>query len=549
MKKHFLIALAFIGFNGYAQEEMSTVWESKLEHKIDHTGTGQEGRGYSYAASDKEITVFSNKDGKNLWTKTFKSYQDEGCKLRKIDELIPFWESNTIFLFERKLGKDQIACIDIESGKLLWQTEKYQNLTSESIIYIAEEEGFAVALKEELVFIKAKTGEEKWNTAKFKGTVGKYIYRDGHIVAVNFVPGGLAALFTGFKNQIAKINMSNGEIVWEQTYVGRAERKAVTREFVFELDLIDDMVVLRMNGIQNYDFNTGAKLWAAAFDFSAEVIRKPQDATAFGVYGAVADPIFDGDDVYVLDMSNKKSQYLKKYDKNTGKLLWTSKEIKEARAIPSMGRAGDKIILQIGGVVEAQAIIRKQVKQSDGSYVWVTERNVWYPDVKPWGLQAFNISDGSQAWDSERFRKGITNSFTVGDNVIVSSGKVLYSLKVADGSDVYEVELKDDGIGTGEKLELYEDKAIVVGSKGIASHNISDGKLVASGKYKKSYLEAKKGDYLIMKTAGSDIAAYNMKNCQYKQFKARKGATTALTEEGDYVYVYEKKTVTKLATK
>lgn len=547
MKKYILAVAIFAGLSGFAQEDMSEAWNIRLEHKITRHGTGLEGAGeVSYAASDKQITVFNNEDGKVLWSKAFKELAP---KLRKIDELIPFWESNTIFLFEKKAGKDQIACIDLKTGKLLWNTQQYQNLTEDNIVYIKEEDGFAVSLKDKLVFIKTQTGEEKWSTAKFKGVVGKYIYKDGHMVAVNFVPGGLAAMFTGFKNQIAKINIANGDIIWEQTYVGRAERKVITREFVFDLDIEGNMVVLKMNGMQTYDFKTGAKLWAAAFDFTADkMVARPQGTKKFGVYGAVAEPIFVGDDVYVLDMSSKKSQYLKKYDRNTGKLLWTSAEIKQARAIPAMSLSGDKIVLQKGGTVEAQAYIRKKVKQGD-AYVWVTERKVWYPDVKPWGLMAINVADGSFAWKSERFKKGISNSFTIDGNAIVTSGKALYSLKVSDGSDNYEIPLKDDGIGRGEKLEIYKDKAVVIGSKGVATHNISDGKLIASGKYKKSYLEDYQGDYIIMKTDKSDIASFTLPTCTFKRFNAKKGAGTSLSKDGNFVYVYEKKDVTKLKTK
>lgn len=529
----------------YGQEDMTTVWETRLSHKTKHVGTGLEGN-YSYAASEKEISVINNNDGKIVWTKTFKEIAP---KLRKIDELIPFWEANTIFLFDKKAGKDQIACIDMKTGKLLWTTQKYQKLTEESVVYIPEEDGFAIALKNELVFIKTQTGEEKWSTSKFKGVVGQYVYQDGHMVAVNFVPGTLAAFFTGFKNQIAKINLANGDIVWEQNYIGRAERKVITGEFLFDLDIEDDLVVLKMNGIQTYNYNTGAKLWSAAFDYTAKIVNAPSGSVKFGVYGAVADPIFDGDDVYVLDMSSKKTQYLKRYDRNTGKLIWTSAEIKAARAIPNIEKSGDKIILQIGGTIEAQALIKKTERSSDGSVTITIEKRVWYPDVKPWGLMAINAKDGSVGWRSERFKKGISNSFTVEDNVIVSSGKALYSLRVADGKDNYEIPLKDDGIGRGEKLLMYKNKAIVIGTKGISSHNISDGKLVASGKYKKSYLEEFEGDYLIMKTVKSDIASFYLENCQFKRFNAKKGAATTLSTDGNFVYVYEKKEVTKLATK
>ena len=118
-----------------AQDDMPVVWESKMDHKIQYNGTGTEERGYSYAASDKEITVFENATGKVKWTKRFK---DVAPKLGKIDELIPFWESNIIFLFDRKLGKDQIACVDMETGTFLWSTDKYQDVSEDNVVYIPE---------------------------------------------------------------------------------------------------------------------------------------------------------------------------------------------------------------------------------------------------------------------------------------------------------------------------------------------------------------------------------------------------------------------------
>ena len=68
-------------------------------------------------------------------------------------------------------------------------------------------------------------------------------------------------------------------------------------------------------------------------------------------------------------------------------------------------------------------------------------------------------------------------------------------------------------------------------------------------KYKKSEVEDYEGDKMIMKTAGSDIACFDLNTCQYKEFKARKGAVTSLSTEGDFVYVYDKKNVTKVSTR
>ncbi|HOP42874.1 MAG TPA: PQQ-binding-like beta-propeller repeat protein [Flavobacteriales bacterium] len=533
----------------FAQEDMSVIWETKLGHKIEHTGTGLEERGYSYAADDKEITVFNNKTGAVRWTG---KYKDLAPKLRKVDELIPFWESDCIFLFDRKMGKDQIAVLEMSTGKLLWNTDQYQNLVDESIVYVPELDGFAIALKDKLVWVLAKTGEERWSTDKFKGSVGRYVITgDSKIVMVNFVPSGLGALFTGFKNQIAKVDLVTGEILWENTYIGRAERKVISREFVYDLEVDADKVFLRMNGMQVYDLNTGANVYSAAFDYTPDkVVGAPAGAKKFGIYGAVADPVFVGDDMYVLDMSNKKNQYVKKYDRMSGKLLWTSPEIEGARAIPGMYVVGDQVLLQIGGAVEAQAYIYKRESDGQGGWTITEEWRIWHPEVKPFGIQAFNTSDGSLAWESEKFKKGITNAIVVNGKFIVCSGKELYNMDPATGAEKYVVPVAKGGVGQASMIMPYKDMVVVVGDKGVSTFSTETGEPVASNKYKKSEVEGQNGDFLLMKTAGSDIACFDLNTCQYKEFKAKKGAVTSLTENGgEFVYVYEKKDVTKVATR
>lgn len=548
MKKSLFFAFAFFSvLLVRAQEEMPMVWESRLEHKIEYTGTGTEERGYSYAASDKEVTVFDNKTGKTIWTNR---YKDLAPKLSKIDELIPFWEASALFLFDRKMGKDQIAVVNMETGKLLWNTDKYQDVSDDNIVYIPEEDGFAISLKKSMVFIKTQTGEEVWSTDKFKGVVGKYLYNpDGHMITVNFVPSALGALFTGFKNQIAKINIKNGDIVWENTFIGRAERKVISGEFIYDLFADGDKVILALNGYQVYDYNTGASLYSAAFDYTPDgLVGKPAGAKKFGVYEAVADPIRDGDDLYVLNMENKKNQFINKYDINSGKMIWTSPEIKDAKAIPNMYLINDKIVLQIGGTVEAQAYIYRVQTNADGSRTIIQEWKIWYPNVKPNGVQAFNAADGKLAWESERFKKGITNMINIGNDVIVCSGKALYSMEVASGKENYEVPVAKGGVGNAEQILAYKDMIAVIGEKGISTYKATNGELVNSGKYSSSFMEDQFDNIVIMKTSGADIAAFDLNTCKYLEFRARKGATTTLTTAGDFVYVYENKTVTKVKT-
>lgn len=526
-----------------AQEDMTTVWETKLGHQINFSGTSLEGE-HSYAASDKEMSLFDNNSGKVIWEKSF---SEMAPKLRKIDELIPFWASSTIFLFDRKLGKDQIACIDLETGASLWTTDKYQDVDESSITYIDEEDCFAIALKKELVYIRARTGEELWSTEKFKGVVGQYYFNgiDHTLTMVNFKPTAIEALFTGFKNQIAKINLKNGEILWENTYIGLAEKKVISRQPLFDLSVSDNKVFLRLNGMQVYDYKTGAKIWSAAYDFTPErVVGKPIGAKAFGVYGAVADPVIDGQDIYVLDMQSRSKQYVKKYDLNTGKLLWTSPEIKDAKAIPGLRVVDGKVLLQIGGVVEKQ--YKKVTRTGDQI---ITEFVVEFDNVNPCGIQALNASDGKLVWESERFRKGITNMISFGGNTIVSSGKALYSLDINTGKEKYEVPVAKGGVGLATQIQPFkEDVIVVVGEKGVSTFNANSGDLINTGKYRTSFLEDRVDNILVMKTDKADIGTFDLNTCKYKDFKARTGALTTLSRDGNYVYVYEKKVITKLKT-
>ena len=544
MKRFMLFSVLLLAFAAvFAQEDMTVVWEKKLSHKILFAGTSLEGE-HSYAASDKDFTLFDNKTGNVIWTKSF---DDIAPKIRKIDELIPFWESSTIFLFDRKLGKDQIACFALETGKLLWTSDKYQDVDESSITYIKEEDSFAITLKNELVYIRAQTGEEVWSTAKFRGVVGQYSYdnSDHTMVMVNFVPSALGALFSGLKNQIVRINMKNGEILWENSYIGRAERKVVSKQFLFSLDVAENKVFLRMNGMQVYDYKTGASLWSAAFDFTPDrVASKPMGSRAFGVYGAVADPVTVGNDLYVLDMVSRSKQYVKKYDINTGKLLWTSPEISDAKAIPGMQVINGKVLLQIGGVVEKQ--YTKIVRTADATYfVSVIE----YDNVKPCGIQAFDATSGKLVWESERFRRGITNAISFGNDYIVCSGKELYSLDIATGKEKYEVPVSKGGVGLAQKiLPFKENVIVVVGEKGVSTFDVNNGELLHSGKYRTSTLEDRIDNILVMKTDKADIGTFDLNTCKYKDFKARTGAITTLSRDGNFVYVYEKKEVTKLST-
>lgn len=545
MKNFLILICLLLSLGARGQEEMNAVWEAKLEHKIENTGLSDD-KGLVMASNDKEISFASTKDGSILWTKRFK---DIAQGLSKVDEQIPMWESNVVFLFDRKMGKDKIACVDLQTGNFLWMTDKYQDITEDNVVYIQEMDAFALSTKAALTMIKARTGEEIWTTTKFKGVVGAYtVSNDNHIVMLNYKPDLLSSLFSGFKNQIVKINMQNGDVAWDQTYIGIAEKKVITREPTARLRLVAGKVFLHLNGIQVYDYVTGAQQWSAAFDADLNVVSKPAGAKRFGCYGVVADPVIVDNDVYVIDMKDKKKQFIKKYDLNSGKLLWTSPEIESAKALPSLYFVDGTLLLQIGGVIECQAYIQQRTRNADGSYT-ITERWVkYYRNVKPNGVQAFNATNGEKLWESERFKKGITNGFPAGPNFIVSSGKALYSLDIKSGAEKVEVSLADDDIGLVQKIIDYNDRVVVVGEKGISGHSKTDGKLINSGRWKSGDFAGLYGKTLLFQRENDDFAAYDVETSKYLTYNARKNSISKLSTDGKYVYVWEKNTVSKLST-
>jgi outer membrane protein assembly factor BamB len=537
-----IAAMAFAGICANAQDDMKELYKKEIDHPFEYTANGNES-GYSYASSSKEISVFNNKTGELLWNKKYKEISDQ---LGKVDDVISMWDAKVIFVFDRKIGKDKMAAIDAVTGDLLWVSAKYQDVDdADNIIFVQELNAFAVSTKEQLTLIRTRTGEELWTTNKFKGVVGDFaLSADGSLVLINMKPTLISALFSGLKNQIVKINSKNGDIIWDQTYRGVVEKKVLTRERLVKLIVEDGKVFLYMNGIQVFDYADGKPLWAAVYDQTpSDVVKnkKPSGAIKFGAYGVVAQPLVVGPHIYVLDLLNKRNQYLKKYDLKTGQLIWTSPEIKDARAIPGIYAVGDKIILQVGGQVELQ--YTQRIKQSDGSIL--LENTIEMENVKPLNIQCFSATSGQQVWESEKMKKGLTNLFLSGNNIIVCSGKALYSMDVATGKENYEKPLKEDNIGDADLIIDYNDEVIILGEKGVSERKKSDGSLTAASKFKRSTPITYNGQYiyggktLALYTKSSDYAVYDLKTVKYKGFDARKGATAYLSDDGLSLYVFE----------
>ena len=540
-------------------EEMKTVWETKLNYEYDLTGL-DENLKIIHGSNEKNFGVLNAEDGSKKRVSKFSEISED---IKKVDLQIPMYESKAIFLFDKKMGKDQMVVVDIETGKKLWSTGKYQGIEDQDeIVYVPEMDAYAVVTKDALTMVKARTGEELWSTKTMNTPVGRYIYDDKEktITMVNMPRTFLGSLVKGFKNQILKINVKNGDVIWEQTYRGFIEKKVVSREPVAHFVLAEgNKLMLQLNGLQVFDYKTGKPLWSATYDVTFEEFAKvktPGRVKAKGVYGAVADPLYDGEFVYILDFKSKSSQYLKKYEINSGKLVWTSPEIKDARAIPGLYLVDGVLLMQVGGAVEVQGVTVQTTTTSSGTTT-TTYKSISYQNVKPYNVQAFNVADGKQIWESDRFKKGISNMFLNGKDLIVCSGKALYNVDYKTGKEKYEVSLEGDDISLAEKIidptslgeNVNKDNVIIIGSKGVSAHNMKTGAKVWANRTKSGDFNGIYGTTAFYQTESDDQFAIDVNTGKATFYNARKNAKAEYSSDGNYLYAFEKKVVTKLSTK
>ncbi|HRR23295.1 MAG TPA: hypothetical protein P5053_02700, partial [Bacteroidia bacterium] len=165
-------------------------------------------------------------------------------------------------------------------------------------------------------------------------------------------------------------------------------------------------------------------------------------------------------------------------------------------------------------------------------------------------------TDGTKSWDSERFRKGITNIFPSGNNIVVSSGKALYSLDYKTGKEAYEIPLGDDDIGLAEKIvnpselgdNISKDNVIVLGEKGVSSHNIATGAKVWAVKTKKGEFSGIFGENIFFDTEKGDYFSVDANTGKAKFFDSRKNSKSIVSLDGKSIYVFEGKKILKVST-
>ena len=352
----------------------------------------------------------------------------------------------------------------------------------ETVKYISELDAFLISQKGSIILVKASTGEKIWETNRFKGGVGKYIYNKekNEIILANFKPTALGALFAGFKNQLVRINASNGEILWDATFVGTVEKELVTRRAILDMWIRDNKVFLYLNGLMVYDYNNGQKLWEAIYE-------NDMDGGGGGMfnntkekkyYRTIAEPLFTDNAVYIVMLGTRdRTKYIEKHDLASGKLLWATEKVTGSFCVPNIYKTGEKVLIQIGGKVQVQEY--RMESRSDGmggTYKQRVPYIYWDYKAQKNGLVCLDDSTGKLTWRSDKFDKRITDLILYEDKtVFAGDGDQFYCYEIASGKQIFDVKHDDAGVGKATDVIDFDDKVVVLSEKGLAAYNKKDG--------------------------------------------------------------------------
>lgn len=214
-------------------------WKGKFDNGADFLRYESKDGKYLIGTTKKDICVLDASTGPKLWGGTFKEMADvKSCESQRFME-----EAGVLFFSDKKAGKDNIFCVDVADGKLLWKTDRFEGVNIHSTVYFPNLKSFAIITKTGLVNLDARTGDTKWSQDRFTGSLAHWDYLEGtnELVLLNFKTSW-GALFSGYKNQLMKVNAATGELLWETEYFGVVPSKYLTGQLISEMYVEGDRI-------------------------------------------------------------------------------------------------------------------------------------------------------------------------------------------------------------------------------------------------------------------------------------------------------------------
>jgi outer membrane protein assembly factor BamB len=440
----------------------SAQWTTEMPNKPKFLQTATDNGAFIVGTNTTDATVIDGKTGTVLWSKDFESL----LGTKKCDLQYAMGEAGVLFLFRSKGSNDVLHVLDLKSGEELWSTETFQNIKLSSIIYMPDLGNFIIVTKSNLHMIEARTGKELWRTSKFTGSVAysRYDKKRKELILLNYKTSW-GALVSGYKNQILSLDVTTGEVNWDQSYFGVIHINPKTNRPVFEMIVNDNEIYLMIQGLQVLDRNTGQEKWKTDYDlFDQKPNLGAPSYTYF--YKGIAYPLIAEDAIYlVYNKLASAKVMIQKIDKATGNILWEYKVDGRNNPVPNLKLEDGKLIAQLGGRINI--VGPEKVGNS-----WVfTSRYKW---VGKYGVVALDASNGNVVWEFKKLSDRITNIEVEGNSVYFADAKKLYAADITTGNVLKTNDIKSIKCGSPFEIVMNKNAIICVGDKGMSKVKTPD---------------------------------------------------------------------------
>ena len=545
-----LILMLVMATSIFGQANFPVTWDTKFENDADYWKyTSADGK-FVVGTTKKEVSVLSGASGKPLWKKSF--IDMAGVKEAKSQQIME--ETETMLFISKQKGNDELFCVDLNTGNKLWSNDQFNDIDLGNLIFIHEAKCYVVLQKNGLTLIDEKTGKERGTVDGIKGVIGRYAYlkKTNQLLLFAYQVNSLKAIGSGLKNNLVCIDLATAKVNWNTVIKGVVEiKKSAGKNFsVFDwatvgvekgvgsssvlVDLLirENKAFIIMNGLMAFDLTNGSKLWEVEFDLS---LNRGMGGSS-QLYNAVAEPLFTKEHIYLASFEKGRDKSLKKYDIETGKLLWETPIDGRKVIIPSLTLINGMLIAQIGGFTNIQG------DDSGGFF----SKWKWQG---PFGLKAFNVETGKLTWETEKFDDRITNMLVTDNKLIVADENSVYSMNTATGEKAFEVKLKESKVGKALYLFTFKERIMILGEEGLAAFN-NKGVMQYNFKAKDALMDFSDtyGDHLYYLGTEDEVIAMNLETGkEIGRFNYKKGYKYGIKDSGNMFIQYKDNKVTRYA--
>lgn len=464
-KTLFLLFITAFAYQLKAQKPFPQVYKSAWPINVDYRYSNDD-KTLALGGDMRAISMMDATNGQILWTMTFK--ESLGVK-KAID-----WG------WENELG-------------YVWVKIKTDDKDVELTTNFDEKTGAKI---EDISSLKAKKTKyaRRSNWKSFQSYAGSFDDDAANVHISLEYKRKLVGAAAGKGTTTDITVQSTGSHTWSTTFQGKLIRSlcdnavgsSSSQDFggdYINMVVSNGRVFVIYEGISVFDLNTGTKLWETTFDnadYNFGLLKSSQ------VLGKAAMPMVAEDGVYVADLS-KGNHKIKKFGLDKGNLIWESETLGKDDIVPELRMVNGTLIVRLGGKTEVQTYIPGQNGRPD-----VCKKE--YKMLGPFGIKAFDAKTGSLLWQTkgrkdlaDKFSGSISNLLVDGNNVWFVSSKNAFCMDAKTGSVVSKTDLSKAGIGLPDDIWVRKGSLIIEAAAGVASVEMSSGKLNFGAKTKKNF--------------------------------------------------------------